>query len=47
MVEPPKKYEVRLTSPAQRDLSVVMEWTVKEFGARAALRYDAMIKQAL
>jgi toxin ParE1/3/4 len=24
-----------------------MEWTVKEFGARAAFRYDALIKQAL
>jgi toxin ParE1/3/4 len=24
-----------------------MEWTVREFGARAALRYDALIKQAL
>jgi toxin ParE1/3/4 len=24
-----------------------MEWTVQEFGAQAALRYDALIKQAL
>lgn len=24
-----------------------MEWTVQEFGSRAALRYDALIKQAL
>lgn len=24
-----------------------MEWTVQEFGGRAALRYDALIKQAL
>jgi len=24
-----------------------MEWTVQEFGVRAALRYDASIKQAL
>jgi plasmid stabilization system protein ParE len=24
-----------------------MEWTVQEFGERAALRYDALIKQAL
>ena len=43
----PKKREVRLTSSAKRDLSDVMEWTVEEFGVRAALRYDALIKQAL
>lgn len=24
-----------------------MEWSVKEFGNRTALRYDALIKQAL
>ena len=42
-----KKHEVRLTGPSQRDLSDVMEWTVKEFGGRAAIRYDALIKQAL
>jgi toxin ParE1/3/4 len=24
-----------------------MEWSLKEFGERAALRYDALIKQAL
>ena len=41
------KYEVRLTHTALRDLSGVMEWSVKEFGERAALRYDALIKQAL
>ena len=36
-----------LPGPPKRDLSGVMEWTVKEFGARAARRYDALIKQAL
>jgi toxin ParE1/3/4 len=41
------KYEVRLTGTAQRDLASVMAWSVKEFGERAALRYDALIKQAL
>jgi len=45
--KPPKKYEVRLTGPAKRDLSGLMEWTVQEFGERAALRYDTLIKQAL
>lgn len=43
----PKDHEVRLTGPAQRDLSEVMEWTVKKFGERAAIRYDALLKQAL
>jgi toxin ParE1/3/4 len=38
---------VRLTRPAQQDLFDVMEWTVQQFGERAALRYDALIKQAL
>lgn len=38
---------MRLTGPAKRDLSGLMEWTVQEFGERAALRYDALIKQAL
>ena len=47
MPKPPKKYEVRLTGPAKRDLSGLMEWTVQEFGERAALRYDTLIKQAL
>jgi toxin ParE1/3/4 len=47
VAKPPKKHDVRLTIPAQRDLSGVMEWTVNEFGGQAALRYDALIKQAL
>ena len=47
MSKPPKKYDVRLTGPARRDLSGLMEWTVQEFGERAALRYDTLIKQAL
>ena len=47
MPKPPKKCEVRLTGPAKLDLSGLMEWTVQEFGERAALRYDALIKQAL
>ena len=47
MPKPAKKYEVRLTGPAKRDLSGLMEWTVREFGERAAIRYDTLIKQAL
>jgi toxin ParE1/3/4 len=42
-----KKNVVRLTRPAQQDLFGVMEWTLQQFGERAALRYDALIKQAL
>ena len=38
---------VYLTLTARADLFRVMEWSVKEFGDRAALRYDALIKQAL
>jgi toxin ParE1/3/4 len=45
--KPPKKYDVRLTGPAKRDLSGLMKWTFREFGGRAALRYDILIKQAL
>ena len=43
----PGKYRVHLTRTARADLFRVMEWTVKEFGDQAALRYDALIKQAL
>ena len=38
--------KLRLTRRARRDLAQVMEWTVKEFGERAPLRYDALIKLA-
>jgi plasmid stabilization system protein ParE len=43
----PKKYDVRLTGPAKRDLSGLMEWTVQEFGERAAVRCDTLSKNAL
>ncbi len=39
--------EVRLTGAARRDLLAVLTWSMKEFGERAALCYDALIKQAL
>ncbi|MGH9645884.1 MAG: type II toxin-antitoxin system RelE/ParE family toxin [Bryobacteraceae bacterium] len=42
-----KKYTVRLTVPAIRDLTDVVKWTIQEFGEQAALRYDILIKQAL
>ena len=44
---PSKHQAVLLTGTAQRDLSAVMAWSEREFGERAALRYDALIKQAL
>jgi len=40
-------HEVRLTGAARRDILAVLKWSMKEFGERAALRYDALIKQAL
>jgi plasmid stabilization system protein ParE len=43
----PKKYDVRLAGPARQDFSDLMEWTVQEFGERAAFRYETLIKQAL
>ncbi len=47
MAKADKRREIVLAASARRDLFVVMEWTVQEFGGRAALRYDALIKQAL
>jgi toxin ParE1/3/4 len=43
----PKRVPIILADPAKRDLAEVMEWSVREFGERAALRYDALIRQAL
>ncbi len=40
-------YEVHLAPAARRDLLAVMVWSVREFGQQAALRYDALIRQAL
>lgn len=47
MAERGKRWPVRLTATAQRELAAVMEWSAEQFGARAALRYDALITQAL
>ena len=41
------KYEVRLTSGALRDLSLVLEWSLTAFGEQASLRYEALIRQSL
>lgn len=40
-------HQVRIARSARRDLIDILEWTAKEFGELAALRYDALLKQAL
>jgi toxin ParE1/3/4 len=42
-----RRLDVRLTGPAQRDVTAILNWSRKEFGGAAALRYKALIKQAL
>ena len=41
------RYEVRVTAAARRDMIAMMDWSLKEFGPDAALRYDALMTQAL
>jgi plasmid stabilization system protein ParE len=36
--------KVRLARAARRDLLAVLKRSLKEFGERAAVRYDALIK---
>ncbi len=45
----PKKhpFEVRVTDAARRDIRDILEWSRNEFGESAALRYDALLRQAL
>ena len=40
-------FEVRVAGPARRDIASIVKWSFHEFGARAALRYEALISQAL
>lgn len=42
-----RTYEVHLARAARRDFLAIMVWSFREFGERAALRYDALLKQAL
>jgi plasmid stabilization system protein ParE len=42
-----RRFEVRLTRTAQRDIKAILNWSRKEFGEAAAERYQALIKQAL
>lgn len=41
------RYQVRVTGAARRDMIDIMHWSLKEFGEDAALRYDALMTQAL
>jgi toxin ParE1/3/4 len=43
----PTLRNLRLSGPAQRDILAILKWSRKEFGQPAALRYKALIKQAL
>jgi toxin ParE1/3/4 len=45
----PKRHRIRLyvTDPARRDIAEIVRWSLREFGEDAALRYDALIHQAL
>jgi toxin ParE1/3/4 len=44
-----KKRSVRLhiAGPARRDIAAILKWSLNEFGEAAALRYSALIRQAL
>ena len=44
---PPRRLEVRLARAAQRDVKAILNWSRKEFGETAAVRYRELIKQAL
>lgn len=41
------RFEVRVTGPARRDIATILNWSRKEFGEAAALRYQVLIVQAL
>lgn len=38
---------VRVAGPARRDIAAALRWSRREFGEAAALRYEALIFQAL
>ena len=39
--------EVRVSGPAFEDIAEIWDWTVERFGHAAALRYEALIDQAI
>ncbi len=40
-------YKVRIAAPAFNDIANIWVWTVERFGHAAALRYEALIDQAI
>ena len=40
-------FEIRVSHEARRDVGAILDWTEKAFGKRAALRYEALLTQAL
>jgi toxin ParE1/3/4 len=40
-------FEIRVSHEARRDIRAILDWTGKEFGKRAALRYESLLTQAL
>jgi toxin ParE1/3/4 len=40
-------FEIRVSHEARRDIRAILEWTEQEFGKKAALRYAALLAQAL
>lgn len=46
MAERPSQ-EVRIAAPAFADIADIWRWTVQQFGHAAALRYEALIEQAI
>ena len=39
--------QIHVTGPARRDIAAIVKWSFREFGAAAALRYEALLKQAV
>jgi len=42
-----RSYEVRIAAPAFDDISDIWAWSLHKFGHAAALRYEALIDQAI
>ena len=41
------RIQIDLTGPARRDLTAIVKWSFLELGEAAALRYEALVRQAL
>lgn len=44
---PERPFQLKVSGPAQRDLQSILEWSGSNFGEVAALRYEALLTQAL